>query len=174
LPDTTVVFSTPARSAAPDQSDLRMSKPALRKLRHGLTIDVASHPAWIDGIEQLAIQVGVDAGLDDDGAYFLGIALREALANAIKHGHGFEPRRRVRVGIRIVAGRRIVLTVRDRGPGFDPSAVADPLAPENLVRSSGRGIFLMRQFADRVAFSFPRSGGALVRLEKDLPLPAAA
>jgi serine/threonine-protein kinase RsbW len=173
LPATTPAFSGRPRKAT-GRLDLGMSKPELRELHHGLTIDVASHPAWIDGIEQLTIQVGADAGLDDDSAHFLGVALREALANAIQHGHRFEARRRVRVGIRAVDGCRLVLTVRDRGPGFDPSRVPDPLAPENLTRSSGRGIFLMRRFADRVSFSFPRTGGSLVRLEKDLPLRAAA
>jgi serine/threonine-protein kinase RsbW len=59
--------------------------------------------------------------------------------------------------------------VRDRGPGFDPRGVPDPLAPENIARNGGRGIYLMRHFADRVVYSFPRGGGTLVRLEKRLP-----
>jgi serine/threonine-protein kinase RsbW len=58
--------------------------------------------------------------------------------------------------------------VRDRGPGFDPAIVPDPLAEENVGRGTGRGLFFMRRFADRVLFSFPRKGGVVVRLEKDL------
>jgi serine/threonine-protein kinase RsbW len=138
-----------------------------------LTIKATSRLAWIDGIEDLAVRMAVDAGLDADSAYFLGVALREALVNAIQHGHGFDDRLPVEVGFRIETGRVMVITVRDRGPGFDPSRVRDPLAAVNLTRSSGRGIFFMRRFTDRVRFSFPRSGGALVRLEKDLPALAA-
>ena len=144
------------------------------RLREGLAIETPSHLAWIDGIEQLLLRIATDAGLDADGAYFLGVAAREALVNAIQHGHGFDVRRRVKVGIRIASGRVIVMTVRDRGPGFDPSRVPDPVAPENLTQPDGRGLLFMRAFADRVSFTFPRSGGALVRLEKDLPGQVAA
>jgi serine/threonine-protein kinase RsbW len=144
------------------------------QIRDGLTIDATSHLAWIDGIEQLAVCTAREAGLDDDGAFFLGIAVREAIVNAVRHGHRFDPRRRVKVGIRVAAGRVMVITVRDSGPGFDPAAIPDPLAPANLTKPGGRGILFMRRFADRVAFSFPRGGGSLVRLEKDLPVRSAA
>ncbi len=144
------------------------------RLRDGLVIETPSHVAWIDGIEQLLLRTATDAGLDTDGAHYLGVAAREALVNAIQHGHGFDVRRKVKVGIRIASGRVIVMTVRDQGPGFDPSRVPDPVAPENLTKPDGRGLLFMRAFADRVSFAFPRSGGALVRLEKDLPGQKAA
>jgi serine/threonine-protein kinase RsbW len=143
-------------------------------IRDGLSINAASHLAWIDGIEQLTVCTSRAAGLDDDGAFFLGIAVREAIVNAVRHGHRFDPRQRVKVGIRIAAGRVIVITVRDSGPGFDPAAVPDPLAPANLTRPGGRGILFMRRFADRVRFSFPKGGGSVVHLEKDLPARSAA
>ena len=142
--------------------------------RDDLTIEAASHLAWVEGIEQLAVHVASEHGLDADSACFLGVAVREALVNAIQHGHGFEPGRRVRVGMRIDRARsRLIVTVRDRGPGFEPASVPDPLAPENLTRSSGRGILLMRRLTDRVGFSFPPGGGTRVRLEKRLPRRAA-
>jgi serine/threonine-protein kinase RsbW len=70
-----------------------------------------------------------------------------------------------RIGLHLTPGS-LVITVRDRGPGFDPSAVPDPTAEQNLERGSGRGIFYMRCFTDRVSFVFPRIGGSVVRLAK--------
>jgi serine/threonine-protein kinase RsbW len=89
------------------------------------------------------------------------VALREAIVNALSHGRGA-----ANVFIRLARKGLLVMTVRDRGPGFDPSRVPDPLAPENLAKGSGRGLFYMRHFTDRVSFSFPKCGGAVVRLEK--------
>ena len=59
-----------------------------------------------------------------------------------------------------------MINVRDRGPGFDPAAVPDPCAPQNLARGSGRGLFYMRCFTDHLSFVFPRAGGSVVRLSK--------
>jgi serine/threonine-protein kinase RsbW len=112
-------------------------------------------------IEALAVRLARLGGLDPDGAHFLGVALREAIVNALRHGRGA-----AWVALRLARKGVLVMTVRDRGPGFDPSRLPDPLAPENLVKGCGRGIFYMRRFTDRVSFSFPRQGGAVVRLEK--------
>jgi serine/threonine-protein kinase RsbW len=112
-------------------------------------------------IEALAVRLARLGGLDPDGAHFLGVALREAIVNALRHGRGA-----AWVALRLARRGVLVMTVRDRGPGFDPSRLPDPLAPENLVKGCGRGIFYMRRFTDRVSFSFPRQGGAVVRLEK--------
>jgi serine/threonine-protein kinase RsbW len=143
-------------------------------LRDGLTIDASSHLAWIEGIEQLAVCTACEAGLDADSGFFLGVAVREAIVNAIRHGHRFDKDYRVRVSIRVTSDRVMVVTVSDRGPGFDPSAVPDPLAPDNLTRPGGRGLLFMRRFTDRVSFLFPSGGGSIVRLEKDLPSRPAA
>jgi len=141
-------------------------------LRDALAIEAASHLGWVDGIEQLAVHVAAENGVGPDDAFFLGVALREALVNAMLHGHGFDARRAVRVEIQVDSGKAIIVTIRDQGPGFDPASVPDPRTPENVRRSHGRGVFLMRQFADVVAFSFPPDGGTVVRLEKRLPRAA--
>ena len=65
--------------------------------------------------------------------------------------------------------RLLLVTIQDRGPGFNLAGVADPCLPENMAKGSGRGIFYMRRFADRVSFGFPRSGGVVVRIGKRLP-----
>jgi serine/threonine-protein kinase RsbW len=115
----------------------------------------------LDRIEALAVRLARFGGLDPDGAHFLGVALREAIVNALHHGRGA-----AWVALRLARRGVLVMTVRDRGPGFDPSRLPDPRAPENVVKGCGRGIFYMRRFTDRVSFSFPRQGGAVVRLEK--------
>jgi serine/threonine-protein kinase RsbW len=127
----------------------------------------SSEPAIV-AIEKLATEAATRGGLHDDEAHFLGVAIREAIVNALRHGRPKEGACRASVQVCVSARGALVATVRDRGPGFDPAAVPDPLADENVGRGCGRGLFFMRRFADRVLFSFPRKGGAVVRLEKDL------
>jgi len=91
-------------------------------------------------------------------------ALREGLANAIRHGNRLEEERRVRLEVEVTRSA-LRLRIEDEGEGFDPGAVPDPTAPENLLRPSGRGIFFMRQLMDRVEFSSAPGGGTLVTLE---------
>jgi serine/threonine-protein kinase RsbW len=122
----------------------------------------------IVAIEKAATEAATRGGLHDDEAHFLGVAIREAIVNALRHGRPKEGAGWASVQVCVSARGALVATVRDRGPGFDPAAVPDPLADENLGRGCGRGLLFMKRFADRVLFSFPRRGGAVVRLEKDL------
>ena len=133
--------------------------------------DPAKLAEQVDGIEEEAVHIAQAGGLPAERAQFLGVALREAILNALHHGRGPDGRFEVEVRFRKLFGRVLSLMVRDRGPGFDPKAVPDPRLPENLGRNGGRGIFFMRQFADRVRFVFPEEGGVIVRLEKRLPGP---
>jgi serine/threonine-protein kinase RsbW len=80
------------------------------------------------------------------------LALEEAIVNAIRHGHHDDPSRKVRVRFQ-VRPARVLLEVRDRGNGFDPEQVPDPCAPENLERSSGRGLLLMRAYMSWIRFN---------------------
>ncbi len=118
----------------------------------------------LDHVEDLAVCMGRAGGLDEDQAVFVGIAVREAIENAFRHGRGPQGAP-TRIGLHLKPDC-LVITVRDRGPGFDPARVPDPCSGENLARGCGRGIFFMRRFTDRVSFVFPRSGGSVVRLAK--------
>jgi len=118
----------------------------------------------LDRIEELAIGMGRAGGLDCDEAAFVGLALREAVVNAVRHGSGPE-NAPARIALHLTPDS-LVITVRDRGPGFDPDALPDPRHEQNLELGHGRGIFYMRSFTDRVSFVFPRSGGSVVRLAK--------
>lgn len=135
-------------------------------------LDEARLVAWVDTLEELTVLIAAAGGLSCDQACDFGLAVREALVNALKHGSGGAGR--VAVGFRLVDGPALVVTIRDGGPGFDPRAVPDPRTPENLARGCGRGVFYMRQFADDVVFSFPRRGGTVTRLHKQLPARVAA
>src|SRR5436305_5453995 len=106
----------------------------------------------LDFVQVVSDHVGQAAGLDDDTLHYMGVAIRESVINAIKHGNCSDAGKRVFVEFATVrpdgghAGGELTIVVRDQGAGFDPAAVADPLAPENLLKSSGRGIFLIRRF----------------------------
>jgi serine/threonine-protein kinase RsbW len=102
--------------------------------------------------------------LDADQAVFVGVALREAVVNAFRHGRSPDGAP-TRISLHLTPDS-LVITVRDRGPGFDPDRVPDPCCGTNLTRGSGRGIFYMKCFTDRVSFVFPRRGGSVVRLAK--------
>jgi serine/threonine-protein kinase RsbW len=122
--------------------------------------------AALDHIEELAVSMGRSGGLSEEDAVFVGVALREAVVNAFRHGR--DPNNApARIGLHLTRDC-LVITVRDRGPGFDPAAVPDPREEKNLSRSCGRGIFYMRCFTDRLSFLFPRVGGSVVRMAKQV------
>jgi serine/threonine-protein kinase RsbW len=91
------------------------------------------------------------------------LALREALNNAVVHGNRLDPGKLVQVYCRCELGKEMSLVVRDQGIGFDPDAVPDPLALENLQAEHGRGILLMRSQMDQVSFE---RGGSEVHMHK--------
>ncbi len=111
-------------------------------------------------------------GLDSDARHWVDIAVREAVANAIKHGNAQDPGKTVEVDAGVEAGV-LVIRIEDRGTGFDPAALSDPLAPENLLKPNGRGIFYMKSFMDAVDYTSRPGGGTVVTLRKRLAGPQA-
>ncbi len=106
--------------------------------------------------------------VDDEVTYWAGMALREALANAIKHGNKLNPEKRVYVHMVLRPGTDLRIEIEDEGNGFDAGRLADPTAPANLLRSNGRGVYYMRQFMDEVRFHTGKRGGTLLELVKRL------
>jgi serine/threonine-protein kinase RsbW len=122
---------------------------------------------------QVAIEASLDLlSLDEETAHGIGLAVREAVANAIKHGNRQDPAKRVEVDLELAADD-LRISVVDQGSGFDPAAVKDPLAPENRFQRDGRGIFYMRSFMDAIDFNFPPGGGTRVVLHKRMSRPQA-
>ncbi len=108
-----------------------------------------------------------EMGLDEDARHWIDLAVREAVANAIKHGNGQDADKQVRVTCELQDGH-LVIEVHDEGEGFDASQLQDPLSPENLLRPNGRGIFYMRNFMDAIDFGTSPKGGTIVTLRKNL------
>ena len=105
--------------------------------------------------------------LNEETTHWILMALREALANAIKHGNEQDVAKRVHLEMD-VKDHTLKIRIRDEGTGFDPAKVADPLATENRLKTSGRGIFYMKTFMDEVRFSQADGGGMEIVLTKDL------
>jgi len=129
----------------------------------------------LDLVQVVSDHVGRTIGLDDDAQHYVGVAIRESVINAIKHGNRNDPGKRVFVEFSIGKsagpaaedpGTVLIVRVRDQGEGFDPESIADPLAPENLLKASGRGIFLIRSFMDDVQLQSVPEGGMEVRMVK--------
>jgi len=124
-------------------------------------LDVPSAFDMIDVVQGVSDAFSREIGLDDDAVHWVGLALRESIVNAMRHGNGNDRRKRVHVEFKAIAGAvpAVWIRVRDEGPGFDPSSLPDPLAPENLLKASGRGIFLIRSFMDELTMRPAPEGG---------------
>ena len=128
----------------------------------------------LDFVQVVSDHVGQRLGLDDDTQHYVGVAIRECVINAIMHGNRNDSSKHVFVEFSTgnapgKNGNLLTIRVRDQGEGFDPDTLADPLAPENLLKASGRGIFLIRSFMDDVQLRSAPEGGMEVRMIKRLP-----
>ena len=128
---------------------------------------LSSRYSNIELADALLAQVCRDRGVTEEARHWISMALREALANAIKHGNRQDPEKRVLVTFGGDDGT-LAIEVGDEGAGFSPEEIADPLAAENQMKTSGRGIFYMRTFMDEVAFTRGETGGTLLTLKKRL------
>jgi len=108
------------------------------------------------------------AGIDEDTMMNLGLALREATVNAIKHGNRMVEDKPVLVGFDLKADR-LEVSIKDQGSGFDFDHTADPRLPENIEKTNGRGLFLMRHFVDEVRYTHVPGSGTTVSLVVKLP-----
>lgn len=141
------------------------SLPPMRRIQ----LSLASEYENIDLVDSITESCLRFAGFDASVTEHMTLAIREAAANAIKHGNKQDPDKIAEITFEI-DDETIMIRVRDQGEGFDPSSLPDPLAPENILKGTGRGIFLMRQLMDEVEFGF--DGGSQVTLRKRLPLNA--
>ena len=143
----------------------------MSEIGHTISLEFPSHFDMLDLVQVLSDHVSQVGSLDEDSMHWVSVAVRESVINAIKHGNDEDETKRVLVEFQLEPiAKPIQLTVRvvDQGIGFDPEAVADPLAPENLLKSSGRGIFFMRSFMDDLRLVPLPGGGTEVRMVKKL------
>ena len=135
-------------------------------------LELSSAFEMVDIVQSVADHVGRAIGLDEDSVHWVGVALRECVINAIKHGNQNDAAKRVFVDLSTASrtdGRELTIRVRDQGAGFDPEMLADPREPENVLKSSGRGIFLIRSFMDDVQLQQTPDGGMEILMTKRVP-----
>jgi serine/threonine-protein kinase RsbW len=138
---------------------------------HLIRLEIPSSFDLLDIVQVLSDRMSVVAGLDEDSTHWVSVAVRESVINAIKHGNGEDQAKHVTVEFTLkprLTPDEFIVRVLDEGKGFDPEAIANPLDPENVLKSSGRGIFFMRSFMDDVAIERRPEGGMSVRMSKKL------
>ena len=101
----------------------------------------------VDAAEDLVLQVAQEAGFEEEHLHKIGMAVREAMVNAVVHGNRYNLRKRVHLKVS-VEGERLSIVIADEGEGYEPKELPDPLAEENLLRQSGRGLLLIKAFVD--------------------------
>lgn len=125
-------------------------------------------PSRIESVDEAALRADEfvkELGLGDDFLSAVDLAVRESVANAVKHGNKFDESKPVEVCLaQVPAGFEI--TVRDFGEGFEVKDIPDPTDPANLLKANGRGILFMRTFMDEVEWSRADGGGMRVRMMK--------
>ena len=124
----------------------------------------------IELVDLVAVAALTHLGFEEEVADKVCLAIREAVANAVQHGNRLQPDKMVHV-VLAIGEEHLDIEIKDEGGGFDPGNLPDPLAAENLLKPTGRGIFLMRRLVDAVDFEFVDNGATVVRLRKRVPPP---
>jgi serine/threonine-protein kinase RsbW len=133
-----------------------------------LTLALNSTMESVSQVEAAAERLATQAGLDEDESFQVAMALREAAVNAVLHGNDYDPSKLIAVSMEN-NGTDLVFTIADQGKGLDPDSLPDPLAAENLLRGTGRGIFLIRSFMDEVHFRQLQPGTELTLVKHLAP-----
>lgn len=128
-----------------------------RNTKKRVSYTLASTLESVNRAESIAAAAAARAGFSDDEQCNIAMAVREAAVNAVLHGNAYDPEKRVVLVYERTADA-LVITITDQGKGLDASNLPDPLAPENLMKGSGRGIFLIRAFMDEVKFRNTQPG----------------
>ncbi len=138
---------------------------------HLVRIELPSSFDLLDLIQIVSDRMSTMAGMEEDAIHWVSVAVRESVINAIKHGNKEDRAKHVTVEFQLSPRQRpdqFVVEVLDEGEGFDPGEVANPLEAENMLKSSGRGIFFMKSFMDDVTMARRPEGGMSVRMSKKL------
>lgn len=115
-------------------------------------LEIESTPNNLITVEEFVNYFAVELGLDQDKINGLLLAVTEATTNAIIHGNKNNKLKLVRISV-YVENSTVKIVVKDEGKGFDPSIVPDPTDPENLLKDSGRGLYLMRVYMDGLTYN---------------------
>ena len=124
-----------------------------------------SHIEAVADAAAAAADFARNCGVAEEAAFGIDMAVREAITNAIVHGNKEDDAKQVEVAFTCVPNA-VEIEITDQGEGFDPERIPDPTAAENLMKTSGRGNFLMRSFMDEVHWETGTEGGTTVRMIK--------
>jgi len=137
-------------------------------LNQNIEITLDTQLESVDIAEQVAVRAAEASGFGEDDVHKIGMAVREGMINAYNYGNRQDFRKKIQMKIELKP-EKMIIHVLDQGEGFDLAEVPDPLAEENLLRTSGRGIFLMRAFMDELAVRSGPHGGAELIMTKQIP-----
>jgi serine/threonine-protein kinase RsbW len=134
-----------------------------------LEVDLESTLDSVDVAEEMVKNFAVEAGYPEDEVHQIGMAIRESVINAVVHGNCYSSHKKVSVAME-AKDEQLTIRVQDQGAGFEVDEVPDPLADENLLRKSGRGLFLIRAFMDGVEMRRLSPEGMEVVMTKNFPV----
>ena len=135
---------------------------------HRIEITLETLLESVDLAESICMRIAEAAGFSEEELHKIGMAVREGVINAYNYGNQQDRRKKIRMTVEFEP-ERVIFRVVDEGKGFEPTEVPDCLAEENLLRTSGRGLFLMRAFMDEFSVRCGATGGAELVLVKKLP-----
>ena len=121
----------------------------------------------VDIAERAALDLAREAGFGEEDLDRIGMSVRECMVNAVVHGNRYSSHKKVHFSVSSSPGR-LTIRVADQGEGFDPQVVPDPLSGDNILRHSGRGIFLMKAFMDDLQVRRLQPAGMEVTLVKNV------
>jgi len=160
LPRTGWFGFSPNKDVMPHREEEHLTGQQASRITYTLESSLDS----VNKVEQTAEQMAKKAGIDEDEIFKITMAVREAAVNAVLHGNSYDPEKRITASFENT-GDALVIRIADQGKGLDPQTLPDPLAPENLLRGSGRGIFLIRSFMDEVHFKQLHPGTELTLIK---------
>ena len=126
----------------------------------------------VDHAEEVAVKAATEMGFDEEELHKIGIAVRESMVNAVVHGNRYNARKKVHFEIRR-SDSELTIRIGDEGDGFEREEVADPLAEENILKFSGRGLLLIEAFMDEYKTEARSPKGTQVTLIKRKPVSEA-
>jgi len=121
----------------------------------------------VDEAERAALDMARESGFGEEDLDRIGMSVRECMVNAVVHGNQYNSHKKVRLSLSRTP-EKFTIQIADQGEGFDPGEVPDPVAQDNLMRQSGRGIFLMRAFMDDLQVRRLEPAGTEVTLVKNM------
>jgi len=121
----------------------------------------------VDVAEEAVLRVAGEIGFPEDDLHQIGMAVRESMVNAVVHGNRYNARKKVHLSVSR-SPERLTIVIGDEGEGFDMNSLPDPLAEENLLKQSGRGLLLIQAFVDEFQMRRRQPSGTEVRMVKYL------